>query len=106
MIVVGTEISSGGRARASIWVAMQACTVNRFPVPYRNRTIFHISILTVLYGFGPYRTVTVPYIRSENRDTAYKHSTDHYCVSAGAVSKAMRHGAPRVLRLTSVLSRA
>jgi hypothetical protein len=38
------------------------------PEPYR------IFILTVLYGFGPYRTVTVPYIRSENGDTAYKHS--------------------------------
>ena len=31
-------------------------------------------ILTVLYGFEPYRTVTVPDIRSENGDTAYKHS--------------------------------
>jgi len=54
MIVVGTEISSGGRAHASKRVAMQACTVDRFPVPYR--------------------TVTVPYIGSENGDTAYKHS--------------------------------
>jgi len=43
MIVVGTETLSGGRARASKRVAMQACTVDRFdrfPVPYRNRTIF------------------------------------------------------------------
>jgi len=51
MIVVGTEIPSGGRARASKRVAMQACKVDRFPVPYRNRT--------VLYGFGPYRNRTV-----------------------------------------------
>jgi hypothetical protein len=28
-------------------------------------------------GF-PYRTVTVPYIRSENGETAYKHITDGY----------------------------
>jgi len=42
MIVVGTEISSGGRARASKRVAMQACTVDRFPVPYRNRTIYTV----------------------------------------------------------------
>jgi len=41
------------------------------PEPYRS------FILTVLYGFGPYRTVTVPYIRSENGDTAYKHITAH-----------------------------
>ena len=40
MIVVGTEISSGGRARASKRVAMQACTVDQSPVPYRNRTVF------------------------------------------------------------------
>jgi hypothetical protein len=54
MIVVGTEILSGGRARASKRVAMQACTVDRFPVPYRNRTVF---------PFWPYYTVldrTVP----------------------------------------------
>ena len=51
MIVVGTETLSGGRARASKRVAMQACTVDRFdrfPVPYRNRTIF---------PFWPYYTV-------------------------------------------------
>jgi len=40
MIVVGTEIWSGGRARASKRVAMQACTVDRFPVPYRYRIVF------------------------------------------------------------------
>jgi len=43
----------------------------------RDRTVpepYSSFILTVLYGFEPYRTVTVPDIRSENGDTAYKHS--------------------------------
>jgi len=39
MINVGTEISSGGRARALKRVAMQACTVDQFPVPYRTGTV-------------------------------------------------------------------
>jgi len=42
MIVVGTEISSGERARASKRVAMQACTVDRFPIPYSNRTVYTV----------------------------------------------------------------
>jgi hypothetical protein len=50
MIVVGTEIWNGGRARASKRVAMQACTVDRFPVPYRTGTVpyFHFDCYAVL----------------------------------------------------------
>ena len=63
---------AGGHAPQNGW----PCKLVRRPV---SRTIpepYRIFILTVLYGFGPYRTVTVPYIRSENGDTAYKHSPD------------------------------
>jgi len=61
MIVVGTEISSGGRARASKRVAMQACTINRFPVPYRNRTVFSYFHFDRIIRFWtvPYRNRTV-----------------------------------------------
>ena len=57
---------AGGHAPQNGWPCK---LVRSTGFPYR------IFILTVLYGFGPYRTVTVPYMRSENVDTAYKHST-------------------------------
>jgi hypothetical protein len=59
---------AGGHAPQNGWPCK---LVQSTGFPYRNRTF----ILTVLYGFGLYRTVTVPYIRSENGDTAYKHNT-------------------------------
>jgi hypothetical protein len=47
-----------------------------------------IFVLTVLYGFGPYCTVTVPYLWSENGDTAYKHNTEAFA--------ALQHPCPQV----------
>jgi len=65
-------MSSGGRARASKRVAMQACTSTGFPYCTKTVPYFHFDRII---NFGPYRTVIVPYIRSENGDTAYKHNT-------------------------------
>jgi len=55
MIVVGTENSSGGRARASKRVAMQACTVNRFSVP---EPYFHFDRI-IRFRIVPYRNRTI-----------------------------------------------
>ena len=75
MIVVGTENfewRAGTRLKTGGHASLYGRPVSRtVPEPYR------IFVLTV-YGFGPYHTVTVPYIRSENGDTAYKHSPDSF----------------------------
>ena len=73
MIVVGTE-NFEWRAGTRLKTGGHASLYGR-PVSRTVPELYRIFILTVLYGFGPYRTVSVPYIRSENGDTAYKHST-------------------------------
>jgi hypothetical protein len=68
----GTRLKTGGHA-----------SLYGRPVSRTVPELYRIFSLTILYGFRPYRTVTVQYIRSENGDTAYKHSPAYKCVCVG-----------------------
>ena len=55
---------AGGHAPQNVWPCK---LVKSTGFPYRTGTVPYYTVLD--------RTVTVLYIRSENRDTAYKHVT-------------------------------